>query len=80
MGFYREHFAEITMIWISVLLIVAVVGLSFVPGIEKDTLSWLRGVANGFVYALLLALKIQAGVTTKDDTKGIMGGEKKEGE
>ena len=69
MSFYKEHFAEITMIWISVLLIVSVVALSFVPRIEKDTLSWLRGVANGFVYALLLALKIQAGIGDKGDGK-----------
>lgn len=68
MPFYREHFAEITLIWLSVLLIGLVIWLGYFPNIDRDTVAWVRGVAGGFTYALLLALKTRVGVTSDTQT------------
>jgi hypothetical protein len=87
--FFREHFAEITLIWLSVFLILVVIGLGYFPSIDRDTVAWIRSVAGGFTYALLLALKIRAGVTSDTQTTNTNTtattvdktvGEKKEGE
>jgi uncharacterized membrane protein YesL len=84
MGFYKEHFAEITLIWLSVFLIGVVIALGYYPIVDKDTVAWIRGVGNGFTYALLLALKIKAGVTSDTQTTNTNTTntkvEKKEGE
>jgi hypothetical protein len=66
--FLQEHFAEVTLIWLSVFLIVVVIGLGLFPSVDRDTVAWVRSVAGGFTYALLLALKIRAGVTSDTQT------------
>jgi uncharacterized membrane protein YesL len=68
MGFYKEHFAEITLIWLSVFLIGIVIGLGYYPLADKDTVAWIRSVAGGFTYALLLALKLKTGVSSDTQT------------
>jgi preprotein translocase subunit SecG len=68
MGFAKEHFAEVTLIWLSVLFVGIVIALGYYPLADKDTVAWIRSVAGGFTYALLLALKIKAGVTSDTQT------------
>jgi hypothetical protein len=51
-----------------VFLIGIVLALGYYPIVDKDTVSWIRSVGNGFTYALLLALKIRAGVTSDTQT------------
>ena len=89
MSFFKEHFAEVTLIWLSVFLILVVIALGYFPNIDRDTVAWVRGVAGGFTYALLLALKTRAGVTSDTQTTNTNTtattvdktvGEKKEGE
>lgn len=76
MEFLKDHFAEVTLIWLSILLIGTVIVFGFFPKVDRDTVAWVRSIAGGFTYALLLALKMQAGVASKEDLEG----KKKEGE
>ncbi len=66
MTFLKEHFAEVTLIWLSLVFVGLVIMLGYFPIQDKDTISWIRGVGNGFTYALLLALKLRTGVSNSD--------------